>query len=154
MLGSVALSQSNLWFDQVKQIRPLVSTEKEVERVLGIPSTRYSDYAEYETKDGVFTVMYSHGICDQVTTPHYRVGAGIVVDFDFDPRRKMVFSDLRIDVSKWSKEVTPDVSPPTITYVNKEKGIEFSVHNGLLNYVEVYPSLGQSDFECVAAKDS
>jgi hypothetical protein len=141
-------TQPNLWLEQVKKIRPLVSTEKEIQGILGAPSSMYSDYAEYTTKDGVFTVLYSHGTCDQLRTPYYKVVAGIVISFDFDPRREIVFSTLDIDISKWNNEKTPDVSPPTITYVNEEKGIELTVHQGLLNYVEVYPSKSQSNLKC------
>jgi hypothetical protein len=55
---------------------------------------------------------------------------------------------MNIDVSKWKTEITKDVSPPTITYINSERGIEYTVHDGFLNYVEVYPSQSQLNLEC------
>jgi hypothetical protein len=76
------------------------------------------------------------------------VEKGIVIEYDFNPRKKINFLALRIDVSGLPTTITGDISPPTIAYNNLEKGISYSVNGKLLNWVEVYPSNSLSYLEC------
>ena len=144
----ITLSQTNIWLNQIKKIKPLATTEKKVERIFGKPHKRYADVGEYETVEGLFTVTYSQGKCKSTLEPKYNVQEGVVIQLDFRPRQEIIFSKLRINVSKWEKAETNDISPATISYSNSKKGFTYDVHNKFLNYVSVFPSDKQDYLQC------
>lgn len=138
----------NVWLTQIAQIKPLVSTEQDVERILGKPAESYADMAEFETNEGVFTVTYSRGRCDQARMVPYNVDKDIVLGFDFSPKIKILFSSLKININGLRKEITDDVDPVTITYFDPGKGISYSVHGKWIDLIDVYPADSFAYLEC------
>jgi hypothetical protein len=133
------LSQNSLWLKPIGKIKPLVSTEKDVTRVLGIAQERSAEIGEYVTKEGFFTVTYSRGICKSSIIP-YQVQAGTVLQYSFRPRKEIVFSKLGINVSNWEISETSDTGQRSITYLNSEKGVNLEVEDNVLTNIDVYPA--------------
>jgi len=138
------------WLKKLRRIKPLQTTEAEVENILGKATKRYSNLGEYEAGDGEFSIYYSEGECMPVMMTSYKVRKGVVIKFDFDPKKKIKFASLGIDVSDWKKEKPGnDMWPPPITYSNPAQGIIYTVNwQGLLSFVEVYPSNNLEKLEC------
>jgi hypothetical protein len=59
---------------RIEKIRPVFTTEAEIEKILGKAVDRYSFIGEYETKDGRFTVYYSEGKCLPIRLMKYNIG--------------------------------------------------------------------------------
>jgi hypothetical protein len=62
MFSLNVFAQKNNWRKQIEKIKPLTTSENEVEKILGKAVERYADVAEYETKEGLFSVTYSQGL--------------------------------------------------------------------------------------------
>lgn len=139
LVFSLTVSGQKDWLKQMEKIKPLKSTEQDVEKIIGKPTKRYADVGEYETKNGLFTVTYSQGRCKSSITPKYDVLAGIVVKFDFSPRKKYVLSSLKLNLLHFTVTETSDV-PGSKEYINVSKGRNYSFFKDELNYIEVYPS--------------
>jgi hypothetical protein len=135
------------WQKRIEQIKPLFTTEAEVEKIIGKAIDRYSHIGEYETKDGKFDVFYSEGKCLPILMMKYNVEKGVVIQFNFTPNKKIKFAPLGIDISGWKNYGTRDMSPP-LTYSNLDKGIEYTVYKGLLTFLQVYPSNNLDYFKC------
>lgn len=146
VLANACLAQKSLLL-KLEKIKPLQSTEKDVESILGKSIDRYVDVGEYETKDGLFTVTYSQGRCKSTITPKYNVNEGIVIEFDFRPRQKFTLSSLGINLSNFTEANYSNVSDSK-EYDNAEKGITYYLSNNYLNYIEVYPREDLSYLEC------
>ena len=143
------------WQKQIEKIRPLKTTEAEVEKILGKPEERYGDWRDYKTNGGIITVVYSEGRCKSQRTPKYNIDEGVVVRVDFKPRKKIKFASLEIDVTGLEKKITEpnDVEVTIITYYDAAKGTYYSVIRDLLNSVKVYP-LDEMDYlQCPKSSD-
>jgi hypothetical protein len=138
VFGLTVLGQ-NEWSKKIEKIKPLKSSEQDVEKILGKPTKRYVDVGEYETKDGFFTVTYSQGRCKSTITPKYDIPEGVVIKFDFSPRKKYILSSLGLNLLDFTVTGTSDV-PGAKEYSNVNKGRNYSFFKDELNYVEVYPS--------------
>jgi hypothetical protein len=141
------------WQKHIEKMRPLVTTESEVETILGKPIERFTGIGEYETNEGVFTVTYSLGKCKSIRTPKYNVGEGVVIQYDFRPKKKFNFDSLKIDMSGFSTEDEIYDSNQTIEYDNLDKGITYTKSNELLNWVQVYPSNDLDYLQCSRMSD-
>jgi hypothetical protein len=62
MFSLNVFAQKNNWRKQIEKIKSLTTSENEVEKILGKAVERYADVAEYETKEGLFSVTYSQGL--------------------------------------------------------------------------------------------
>ena len=136
------------WQKQIEKIRPLITTEAEVEKILGKATERFSNIGEYNTKDGRFDVWYSEGKCLPVFNGKYNVEKGVIILYNFRPKKKIKFASLGIDVSGLETVVPKDMWPPPITYYNPDKGIDYTVYKGILNFVYVYQSNDLDNLQC------
>jgi hypothetical protein len=140
ILSHSAFAQKRLWQKQLEEIRLLASTEAEVEKILGKAIERYAEIGKYETKDGRFTFYYSEGKCLPIMLKKYNVEKDVVIQYSFRPNKKIKFASLGIDVSDWNARVSKGVAGLLITYSNLDKGIEYHVNKGILNFILVYPA--------------
>ena len=134
-LNFIVPAQDNSWLEKLKKIKPLESTEKDVEEFLGKPQKRYADIGEYEIEEGIISINYSEGRCTSASASEFDLDKGTVISFNFTPGKTIRFSSLGLDLTSLSKEVITDVADSQ-QYYDEEKGISYSVHRGILNFVE------------------
>lgn len=148
MFFSLTVLGQNDLLKKIENIRPLFTTEKEVEKIFGKAVERYSFIGKYETKEGIFTVYYSEGKCSPSWTPKYNVEKGIVIQYNFRPKKKIKFATLKIDISGLETGTVREMSPSPITYYNPDKGVDYTVLNGLINFVQVYQPRDLKYLQC------
>jgi hypothetical protein len=148
IFSCTTFAQKQLLLKQIAEIKPMVTTENEIEKMFGKPVERHSEGGEYKTKYGYFYVVYSRGICIETSVMRYKVEKGVVLSLHFNAKKKIKFAQFGIDVSGWEKEVQNDFSPPTFHYFNLDKGISLWVRGGLLHVIQLYPSKAVDYLKC------
>lgn len=143
-------AQKNDWQKQIEKIKPLVSTEAEIEKILGKPIERWGQFGKYKTKYGQYDLIYSQGRCVSVRSGKYNVEKGVLMELNFTPKKKIKFESLKIDVSGLRTETVSDVLPPPIIYYNRVKGIAYGVQEGILFKVDLYVPADLSYLRCSA----
>lgn len=149
MRGLVAISLLSLFiafpvFAQTKGWRgivPLRSTRADVERQLGQPAQKITDYSVfYRTASETIMIRYAQGLpCgigekySQWRVPRYTVESILV-----SPTQTLRFSDLRIDEAKYDKRqgghLTEDVY-----YINEQTGESVRVFRGEVKAISYFP---------------
>jgi len=147
VVGLTTFGQQN-WQKQIEKIKPLVTTEAEIEKILGKPVERTDYLGRYETKDGRYRLIYSQGRCMSALMPKYNVEKGVLIELSFKPKKKVKFESLGIDVSGWRTGTVSDVLPPPIIYYNPGKGIDYGVHEGILFRVHLYQPIDLDYLKC------
>jgi hypothetical protein len=103
-------------------IVPLHSTRVDVERLLGNPVRTNGLVSTYKTKNERVQVFYSDGVCKEGSSARYNVLSGTVLSFIVYPNAKLLVSDLKLDMTKYKREV--DIhGEHIIYYFNREEGI-------------------------------
>jgi hypothetical protein len=143
-----ASAQTKEWQKQMKKIKPLITTEAEVETILGKPIVRFKGIGEYETKEGVFSITYSLGRCKSIRTETYNVEEGIVIQYDFRPKKDFKFNSLGIDMTGFKTDDDENDSSQTIEYYNLDKGITYDKSGDLLNWIQIYPGNDLDYLQC------
>ena len=103
--------------NQWRGIRPLKSSREEVEKILGRPippGNVVRELAEYQTVDGVASILYSTGSCYSNPPSGWDVPEQTVVDIVFYPKAQPTFSELKLDLNKFEKRADPE-----ITYIDE-----------------------------------
>lgn len=145
------LAQDNLWLKKLEKIKPLESTEKDVENILGKPKDRYENIGEYLIKEGEVSVIYSEGRCIRNSASEFDVEKGTVVSFDFTPKIIIRLSFLKLNLNDYTKE-EPSTVLDTLNYYNSESGINISVRKGIIKFVEFSGPKNSSVKPCQHAK--
>jgi hypothetical protein len=145
VLNAVSYAQGPEWQSRLRQIIPLQSTEKDVERVFGKPVNRYADVGEYETKDAEISVTYSSGKCESTAVDSYNVEKGMVVYIEYSLKKEVKFKSLNINLTNFIK-TSPSFN--LVEYKNEDSGITFSISNKILTDISIYPAKQFSYLEC------
>src|ERR687895_2477074 len=85
-----------------KDIVPLHSTRKDVERLLGSPRESRGA-ATFQTKDGRVRVFFSYGYCKGPTRDDWNVPPDTVVSLIFEPRGELKIAELKLDMTKYER---------------------------------------------------
>jgi len=156
-LNNLTNAQEAKWLHKLKQITPLESTERDVEKIFNKPTEQYGNIREYKTKEGILSVTYSTGECDS-NLSDYDVDKGIVIEFDFSFEKIIMFKSLNINLAEFEKEESSDTQ--NIIYKNNQLGIDYDIYKKtiegisydkspeLLNSISIYPSEKYSSFKC------
>lgn len=124
--SAVFCQSNNVW----NGITPLKSTREDVEKILGKPEplsvAKYA--AGYKTKEGKVFVLYSTGMCDVNSAHGWNIPELTVISISFDPDypNPYIFSDLKIDRSKFERHPDPG-SLHLVSYANEVDGIVLTV---------------------------
>jgi hypothetical protein len=131
-----AHAQNNSWLKTLTKIKPLESTEKDVEEILGRPKDRYSNIGEYKIEDGEVSVIYSEGKCKSNSASEFDVEKGTVTSLDFTPKKIIKFSSLNLDLTNYVKEDSSDVVD-SLDYSSSGTGISFFIRRkDILDFVQ------------------
>lgn len=121
LLGSVGLVQTKGWRDIV----PLHSTRKDVERLLGVPQESRGVSSTYQTDEGKVLAFYSAGPYEKGKSEGWNVPRDTVVSITFYPKGKMPVSDLRLNRTKYEK-VGDAHADLVVYYFSKEDAVRIS----------------------------
>jgi len=146
-ISSVSKAQEPIWLTKIKQIEPLKSTEKDVEKIFGKPTDHFADMSEYETEVGTLTVTYSEGKCSSNKDSEYDVEKGTVVEIGLSVRKEVDFKSLNVNEVGFKKQFSFD-APGAYSFENKQLGIDYSIGNGWLNGVTIYPAENYAYLNC------
>jgi hypothetical protein len=116
LLNIFGLSQAKEW----RGIVPLHSTRKDVERLIGPPTTLGGRI--YNLENEVVLIDYSHRLCEQGWTSGWNVPLDTVTSITVNPRKMISLSEFGLDLSGYQKVQDPEVDS-AIYYVNREEGI-------------------------------
>ena len=108
-----------------KDIVPLHSTRKDVERLLGSPQTSKGVAATFQLKDGRLRVFYSDGFCKRPNTNDWNVPPDTVVTLTFEPSGEVNIAELKLDMTKYERDIDPHLER-AVHYYNREAGIFIS----------------------------
>lgn len=124
-------------------IIPLHSVRADVERQLGTPSGEC--HCAYSTPNEAITVYYAEGPCKG---PPYgwRVAAGTVLTITVFPKKQSILSESELLAQNYVK--TRNIDGPTVHYTNVERGIKYSVQNGMINSISYMPSSRDLGLRC------
>jgi outer membrane protein OmpA-like peptidoglycan-associated protein len=116
MIMIVTLSYAQGW----RGLKPLHSTRKDVERLIG-PPIKQRDYV-YELENERVNIVYSDGTpCTKGWPDGWNVPADTVLSIRVYPKTKLSLADLRIDLGKYNKFNDPHLGGITY-YSNIEEG--------------------------------
>ncbi len=148
-----AYSNEPNWYVKFKQIKPLITSREEVEKLFSFPRVKTSfidagiEVVFYETEEGKLTVYYSAGECsseirvreseEDKFVKGYKTTKGNVVYTIFFPKTKIKFSRVKNNKSKLYK--SRDGDDPAWTFSNDELGIGYSVMRGKVFDAYLYP---------------
>jgi hypothetical protein len=108
-----------------KDIVPLQSTRKDVERLVGSPQASKGVAATFQLKGGRLRVFYSDGFCKRRNINDWNVPPDTVVTLTFEPSIEMKIAELNLDMTKYERAVDPHVQR-AVHYYNREAGIRIS----------------------------
>ena len=111
-------------------IVPLHSTVEDVERLLG--QSAYGRGYAYETEDEriFFQYQYEDSECGKIWG-RWNVPLGTVLSITVYPKKKILFSDLKIDLGKYVKSKT--CMPGSYHYVDAEGGLSIAVDDDVVS---------------------
>lgn len=147
-----AKGEESSWYRKLKQIKPLISSKQDIERIFASPKIRRTfeddeiEFVLYETSEGKFTVEYSTSKCSSNNKKTYNVEKGIVIRIIFFPKKEEKLSKFKVDKKLLIK--TREGDDPAWHYVNDKFGVDFSVIKGKVIDVKFYPSSSYDYLKC------
>jgi len=102
-------------------------------------------HCAYSTPNEAITVYYAEGPCKG---PPYgwRVVAGTVLTFTVFPKKQTMLSESDLLAQDYVK--TRDIDGPTVHYTNVDRGMKYSVQNGMINSISYMPSSSDLGLRC------
>lgn len=148
LVSHPATSQTFEWISKIQQIVPIISTEKDVEKLYGKPNKRSAHFAEYETDYGYLSFEYSTGECSHPS--YYSVANGVVIGIDISLKKELLFNKIKIDRSKFIEEHSDDTENITYrspilgitygTYPKKLENVHYDKRPKILTGISIYPA--------------
>jgi hypothetical protein len=130
-------------------IVPLHSTRADVERLLGQPEKRMSEFSDfYSTPDGSVTFTYAQGLPCGIGSKYsrWRVPRNTVTNIYLSLQRGSPLSQLSIDESKY-KRLTGGHTP-SVFYVNELEGESLGVSQDEVMNIDYFPAAEDAHLEC------
>ena len=144
---NTCFAQEPVWLTQIKQVKLLKTTEKDVEKIFGKPTERYTDWTEYKLREGQVTFTYSKGRCGENEDSNYDVAKGTVVGIYFYTPKYIKFKSLNVNLNGFKKKYETCLTN-TFSYENRKLGIRYSVSYGWLVAIFINPSQKTTEFAC------
>lgn len=149
LLTAMVNAKDPSWLLKFKEIKPLTTTEKEVESIYGKPVQSFSNIRKYKAKEGVIQVNYSTGKCSQKTTKvtdDYDVEKGIAINVWFRIDKQIKFSALRFNLLDFEEDHANDIDGTE--YISRTLGISYSKSAKYLNSIFLFPSTRFKHLQC------
>lgn len=136
-------SQAKGW----RGIMPLKSTRKDVEEVIGQPTT--AGGSSYQTASESVFVDYSDGPCEKGWPYGWNVARDTVVTISVSPKIKEALATLDLDESKYEKWRAGHISD-IVHYTNRNAGIDLEVDEFWGNVISVsyIPTAAEGSLQC------
>lgn len=148
-LLSVPSAEAKGW----RGIVPLHSTRADVERLLGPPTERHSEYSVlYRTENETLIISYARGLPCGVGEKfsQWRVPRDTVESIFITPNMGSPLSQLSIDESKFKKKSGGD-RPEDIYYINDEDGESLRVFQAQVMEITYSPAASDEHLRCAVA---
>jgi len=126
-------------------IIPLHSTRNDVERLFGLSSYGGGYAYDFKNERVFFQYQYPDNECGKIWG-RWDVPLNTVLEITVYPKNKMLFVDLKMDMSKF-KETETDI-PGSYRYFDKEHGISYAVDNGVVAQIRYLPSAKDKHLAC------
>jgi hypothetical protein len=131
-------------------IVPLHSTRADVERLLGQPEKRMSEFSDfYRTPDGSVIIDYAQGLPCGIGNKYsrWRVPRNTVTNIFLTLKRGSPLSQLSIDESKY-KQMSGGHRPEDIYYLNELEGERLRVFQNEVMDIGYFPAAEDAHLEC------
>jgi hypothetical protein len=129
-------------------IRPLHATRSDVEKLIGPPME--SDGITYDLNDERVNITYSKFPCAKGWPYGWNVPADTVISIVTYPKRKLVLSDLQIDLNKFT--LSDRRENQRVIYYSEEEGITVQTENNQqVVSIEYHPVSSDSYLRCPEA---
>ena len=131
-------------------IVPMHTTRSEVERVLGPPSEKLSEYSVlYRTENETVTINYAKGLPCGIGEKYsqWRVARDTVASIHVTPSKGSPLSKLSIDESKYKKR-SGGHRPEDIYYINERDGETLRVFMNEVMDITYSPATGDEHLRC------
>lgn len=141
------------WFSNLRQVKPMITTKQEVEKLFDYPKVRYtfdgewSKKVDYILKEGELSVFYSQGRCSEMKTEGYDVEKYIVIDIDMDLKKEVSISKLNLDLSRFEKTEINDLIG-VFSYVNEDSGEWVTGTTRKISSFKRFPAKSQENLKC------
>jgi hypothetical protein len=119
IIRQTVTAEHNVW----RGIRPLYSTRKEVEQLLGAPGKQSlnKSYA-YDTPEEKIDVLYSEGPCTPSVVGKWNVPMDTVLRITVYPQRSILIADLGVNLDNYLRTPDPHI-PNSFFWINREAGV-------------------------------
>lgn len=146
IFGISASSQAQGW----RGIRPLYSTRKDVERLIGPPMQ--PNGAIYDLKGERVNIAYADARCAKGWPYGWNVPAGTVTAITIYPQPRPKLAELPIDISRSKKYIDPS---GVIHYNNNDDGVSVAVdpNEYEVKVIEYYPAASDAHLRCPEAAE-
>lgn len=114
-----------------RQIRPLRTSRKQVEKVLGRPKV-IGGVSSFDFANETIDVFYLKRSC-RFERQGWNVPVDTVTSVRIAPKKKVRLSETQWDLSKFRKELGSFDNPSHSLFVNEEDGVTLSVIDGVLD---------------------
>jgi len=138
--------QSRGW----RGIVPLHSTRTDVERILGVPTEKISEYSDfYRTGKETVLITYAQGLPCGIGEKysHWRVPRDTVENILVTPTARVRIIDLGIDASKYQKQKGGH-RPDDLYYINEQTGETVTVFMDEVRSMSYSPGTVDKDLRC------
>lgn len=148
-----AHSKTPKWYLKLKQVKLMVTTKQEVEKLFNYPEAtntfdgEWSKNIDYNLKEGKLSVSYSQGKCSEVNTDGYNVEKDVVIGITMYLEEEVSISKLALDLSNFDKREISDLVG-VFTYVNENSGEWFNGTSRKLNDFKLFPSKSKEHLKC------
>lgn len=138
--------------DVWRTITPLLSTLRQVEKILGPPMSKYDRYNVYDTPDARITISFGKIKLAQ-NSCIWAVSEDTVVDILMSPKKQLLLSSLGYDLAKFTKLATED--DEVWDYLSDPLGIRLETRmidrtDSSVLFIKVVPTLEQANRNCLA----
>jgi hypothetical protein len=148
------LAKNPKWLVDSKYIKPLVTTQEDIERLLGGKGTIYNHkddsyfyLAEYENDYGYWGIQYSTGKCSEKKVEGFDVEKGVVLRARFRVEKRFKFSSLKLNIADF--EIYPESDTSNVFYTNYEEGVSYTKgRRDLLGSIEIFPAKKYHNLAC------
>lgn len=112
-------SNSDIW----KQISPLKTTKKEIEKKIGKGIDMLDNTFLYKHNDNHYYITFSEGQCRERHEPKWNVEKDVVVDFIMYPKKLVPIDKMPYDLKTFDKVKGADDMSGYYKYLNGELGL-------------------------------
>src|SRR6266853_2679177 len=129
-----------------RQIRPLRTSRKQVQRLLGHPKV-VGAVSTYDFANEKISVFYLKHSC-RFDPQGWNLPANIVTSVRIEPKKRMRLSETKWDLSKFRKEPGAFDNPSYSLFVNEGDGVTLSVIDDVLEAYSYVPRRSDKTKRC------